>query len=150
MGQSLVQNYVHIVFSTKKRQPFIKPPYEQELHAYIGGLCKEFDCPVLAVGGYTDHIHILCMLSRKLALMTLIQKVKTNSSRWTKTKDPVLKAFKWQDGYGTFSVSPKEVDNKIKYIKNQHEHHKTKSFKEEYLDLLKKHNIDYNPDYIWD
>ena len=70
MGQSLVQNYVHIVFSTKYREALIKAPYEQELHAYLGGTCKELDCPVLIVGGYTDHVHILCMLSKKIALMT--------------------------------------------------------------------------------
>jgi len=87
MGQSLVKNYIHIIFSTKNRVPFIKPPYEQELHAYLGGTCKELSCPVLAVGGYTDHIHILCMLSKNIALVELIKKIKTNSSKWMKTKD---------------------------------------------------------------
>jgi putative transposase len=74
MGQSLVKNYVHIVFSTKHRQKLIHPPYEQELHAYLGGICNELESPVLIVGGYTDHVHILCMLSKKIALMTLAKK----------------------------------------------------------------------------
>lgn len=150
MGQSLVQNYVHIVFSTKYREALIKPPYEEELHAYLGGTCKELDCPVLIVGGYTDHVHILCMLSKKIALMTLVQKVKANSSKWMKGKDKSLENFFWQDGYGAFSVNPKEVNVVVNYIKNQHEHHSKKDFKEEYRAILKKYNVDYDEAYVWD
>ena len=150
MGQSLVQNYIHIVFSTKHRKEQIYPPYEQELHAYIGGVCKELDCPVLIVGGYTNHIHILCMLSKKIALMTLVQKVKAHSSKWIKTKDKSLANFYWQDGYGAFSVNPSEVNVVIKYINNQHEHHRSKDFKKEYRAFLKKYNVDYNENYVWD
>jgi putative transposase len=150
MGQSLVKNYIHIVFSTKHREELIFPPYDQELHAYIGGVCKELDCPVLIVGGYTNHIHILCMLSKKIALMTLVQKLKAHSSKWIKTKDSSLANFFWQDGYGAFSVNPSEVDVVISYIKNQHEHHRKKDFKKEYRAFLTKYNVDYNEDYVWD
>jgi putative transposase len=150
MGQSLVQNYVHIVFSTKYREALIKPPFEQELHAYLGGTCKELDCPVLIVGGYTDHVHILCMLSKKIALMTLVQKIKANSSKWMKTKDKSLANFFWQDGYGAFSVNPKEVDVVVNYIKNQHEHHSKKDFKVEYRAILKKYEVEYDERYVWD
>lgn len=150
MGQSLVQNYIHIVFSTKHRQALIHPPYEEELHAYIGATCKELECPVLIVGSYTDHIHILCMLSKKVALMTLVQKVKANSSRWIKTKDKSLENFFWQDGYGAFSVNPSEVDTVITYVKNQKEHHKNKTFKEEYRQFLEKYELDYDERYVWD
>ena len=150
MGQSLVKNYIHIVFSTKHREELIYPPYEQELHAYIGGICKELDCPVLIVGGYTNHIHILCMLSKKIALMTLVQKVKAHSSKWMKTKDKSLANFFWQDGYGAFSVNPSQVDVVINYIKNQHEHHRNKDFKEEYRTFLNTYKVDYNEDYVWD
>lgn len=150
MGQSLVQNYVHIVFSTKHREPLILPPYEQELHAYIGGTCKELECPVLIVGGYNDHIHILCMLSKKLALMTLVQKVKASSSKWMKTNDRSLEHFFWQDGYGAFSVNPSEVDVVINYIKNQHAHHQNKNFKEEYIAFLKKYDVTFDERYVWE
>lgn len=150
MGQSLVQNYVHIVFSTKYRQELIKPPFEAELHAYIGGICKKLECPVLIVGGYTDHIHILCMLSKKLALMTLVQKVKAHSSKWMKTKSENLKNFYWQDGYGAFSVNPKEIDLVINYIKNQHQHHRKKAFKEEYKQFLEQYEVDYDERYVWE
>lgn len=150
MGQSLVQNYLHIVFSTKHREPLIYPPYEQELHAYLGGTCKELECPVLIVGGYTDHIHILCMLSQKIALMTLVQKVKAASSKWMKTKDKSLENFFWQDGYGAFSVNPSEVDVVIQYIKNQHQHHKKKNFKEEYTAFLRKYDVTFDDRYVWE
>jgi REP element-mobilizing transposase RayT len=144
MGQSLVKNYIHLVFSTKYRQPLIRPPFEQELHAYLGGLCNQLGCPVLRVGGYTDHIHMLFRLSKKIALMEVVQKVKANSSRWIKTKDPSLKNFYWQDGYGAFSVNPKKVDVVIRYIQNQHEHHQKKTFQDEYRAYLKQYEIDYD------
>lgn len=150
MGQSLVKNYIHITFSTKNREALIFEPYESELHAYIGGTCKELDCTPIIVGGYTDHIHILCMLSKKIALMTLVQKIKANSSKWIKTKDISLKNFYWQNGYGTFSVNPTQVSYVEDYIKNQHQHHKQKSYQEEYLSFLKKYEIPYNIDYLWD
>src|ERR1700748_2925212 len=113
MGQSLVKNYIHIVFSTKHREPLIFPPYEAELHSYLAGICKNHDCQPIKIGGYTDHVHILCMLSKKIALMTLIEKIKTNSSKWMKTQDESLINFYWQDGYGGFSVNPSDVDNVI-------------------------------------
>ena len=150
MGQSLVKNYLHIVFSTKYRQTFIHPPYEQELHAYLGGACNDLDSPVLEVGGYTDHVHILCMLSKKLPLMTVVQKIKNNSSKWMKTKDESLKNFYWQNGYGAFSVNPKEVEIVINYIKNQHKHHKKQTFKTEYRRILNDHNVEYDEKYVWD
>jgi putative transposase len=150
MGQSLVKNYLHIVFSTKHRKPLIHPPYESELHSYLGGICKNMECPPIKIGGYTDHIHILCMLSKKIALMKLLEEIKSHSSKWMKTKDELLKNFYWQDGYGAFSVNPNEVDTVIAYISNQHEHHKKKTFKDEYRAFLKKYNVEYDERYVWD
>jgi putative transposase len=150
MGQALVKNYLHIVFSTKNRMPLIYPPYEDELHNYFGGICKNLECQPIITGGYTDHIHILCMLSKKIALIKLIEEVKSHSSKWIKTKDESLKNFYWQDGYGAFSVNPSEVDVVMKYISNQHEHHKKVTFQDEYLAFLKKYNIEYDERYVWD
>lgn len=93
MGQSLVKNYIHIVFSTKYRQPLIIESVQDELFAYLGGICKEMECQPLKVGGYVDHVHILCMLSKKIALMKLLEEVKSHSSKWIKTKDESLKNF---------------------------------------------------------
>ena len=150
MGQSLVKNYMHIVFSTKYRQPFIHAPIENELHAYLGGICKNLECHPIKIGGYTDHIHILCMLSKKIALMKLLEEVKSHSSKWMKTKGDDLKNFYWQDGYGAFSVNPAEVDRVINYIANQHAHHSKKTFQDEYRAILKKYDMEYDERYVWD
>ncbi len=150
MGQSLVTNYVHIVFSTKHREPLIYPPFEAELHSYLGGICKKHECHPIKVGGHTDHIHILCMLSKKIALMKLLEEVKSHSSKWAKTKGEYLKDFYWQDGYGAFSVNPSEVDAVMAYIANQQEHHSQRTFQDEYRLFLKKYNVEYDERYVWD
>jgi len=150
MGQSLVKNYLHIVFSTKYRQELIHPPIEEELHAYLGGICNKLECQPIIVGGHTDHIHILCMLSKKITLMKLLEELKSHSSKWIKTKDKSLENFYWQNGYGAFSVNPKQVDRVIKYIANQKEHHRKKSFKEEYTATLKEYQVEYDERYVWE
>lgn len=150
MGQSLVKNYLHIVFSTKYRQELIHPPIEEELHAYLGGICNKLECQPIIVGGYTDHIHILCMLSKKITLMKLLEELKSHSSKWIKTKDKSLENFYWQNGYGAFSVNPKQVDRVINYIANQKEHHRKKSFKEQYTATLKEYQVEYDERYVWE
>ena len=150
MGQSLVKNYIHIVFSTKHRQQLIHPPVETELHSYLGGICNKLGCQVIKVGGFTDHIHILCMLSTKVALMKLLEEVKSHSSKWIKTKGAGYETFYWQDGYGAFSVNPSEVSTVITYIANQQEHHTKKTFKDEYRSILKKYDVVYDEQYVWD
>ncbi len=150
MGQSLVKNYVHLIFSTKHRAPLIKPSVENELHSYLGGICNNLDCQVLKIGGSTDHVHILCMLSKKIALMKLMEELKSHSSKWIKTKGLEYSNFYWQDGYGAFSVKPSEIDRVIGYIANQHEHHRKKTFQEEYRAVLTKFNVPYEEKYVWD
>ncbi len=119
MGQSLVKNYLHVVFSTKHRQPMITEAIESELHAYLGGICKKLDCQPIKVGGYNEHIHILCMLSKKITLIKLMQELKSHSSKWIKTKGEDFKNFYWQEGYGAFSVNATEIDVVVSYIANQ-------------------------------
>jgi REP element-mobilizing transposase RayT len=150
MGQSLVQNYVHIIFGTKHRQPLIKTDIEKELYAYLGSICKRLESPPIKIGGYTDHIHILCRLSKKIALIKLVEELKSHSSKWMKTKSDELRQFYWQSGYGAFSVNPSEVDVVIRYISNQKEHHRKKSFQQEYKAFLKKYNVEYDEQYVWD
>jgi putative transposase len=150
MPQSLVKNYMHIVFSTKLREPLIYPAIEPELHSYLGGICNELECQPIKIGGYTDHVHILCLLSKKIALMKLLEEVKSHSSKWIKTKDERLRKFYWQDGYGAFSVNPSEIDVVKTYIENQYEHHKKKTFQDEYRAFLKKYKVDYDERYVWD
>ncbi|MBM3404668.1 MAG: IS200/IS605 family transposase [Bacteroidetes bacterium] len=150
MGQSLVKNYIHIVFSTKYRAPVIYPPYDSELYGYLGGICNNLGSHVIKIGGYTNHVHILCMLSKKVALSKLLEELKSHSSKWMKTRNPSLINFYWQDGYGAFSVNPAEVERVIAYIDNQHEHHSKRSFQKEYRACLKKYKVDYDERYVWD
>ncbi len=150
MGQSLVKNYLHIVFSTKHREPLIHPSIETELHSYIGGICKNLDCQPLKVGGYYDHIHILCMLSKKITLIKLMEEVKSHSSKWIKTKGEKFKNFYWQDGYGAFSINPSDVDKIVSYIAHQKDHHGQKTFQDEYREYLKKYAIEFDERYVWD
>jgi len=150
MGQSLVRNCLHIVFSTKNREPFLQSPIEAELYAYLGGLCNKFESPVIKIGGFTDHIHILCMLSKKIALMNLMEELKSHSSKWIKTKGLGYENFYWQDGYGAFSVNSSEIDSLIAYIDNQRVHHSKTTFQDEYRSFLKKHDVEYDERYVWD
>ncbi|MEI9957730.1 MAG: IS200/IS605 family transposase [Ferruginibacter sp.] len=128
MPQSLARLSVHITFSTKYRQPLIDAAIENELHAYLGSVCNAMDCQSIKVGGYVDHVHILCFLSRKVALMDLLEEVKKRSSKWIKTKGEAYENFYWQGGYGAFAVNPHEIDVVIRYIERQHEHHGKKTF----------------------
>ncbi len=150
MPQSLVHNYIHITFSTKNRFPFIDNEINKELFSYLGGICKNLECNPIIIGGHKEHVHILCLLSRKIALMKLIEEVKSHSSKWVKTKGVKYQNFYWQRGYGGFSVNPTEIDIVKKYILNQEEHHKIKTFQDEYRAFLKKYKIKYDEKYVWD
>lgn len=150
MGQSLNKIYVHIAFSTKHRNSLISKEIEEELFSYVGGICKNLECNPIQVGGHRDHIHILCLLSKKIALMDLIEKVKTNSSKWIKTKGEQFLNFYWQNGYGAFSVNPSEIDVVVKYIEKQEEHHQKMTFQEEFRKFLKKYNVEFDEKYVWD
>ena len=121
-----------------------------ELHNYLGGICNKLDCQVIKVGGYSDHIHILCMLSKKIPLMKLIEELKSDSSKWIKNKGVEYENFYWQNGYGAFSVNPSEIATVITYITNQHEHHRKKTFQDEYRAFLKKYKVEYDERYVWD
>ena len=150
MPQSLVKNYMHITFSTKNRYPFIDASLKEELFSYLGGICKNMESNPIIVGGHKDHVHILCLLSRKIALMKLVEKIKAYSSKWVKTKGKQYQKFYWQNGYAGFSIHPEQVDMVKKYILTQEEHHKKLSFQDEYRTFLMKYNIEYDERYVWD
>lgn len=150
MAQSLVQVYLHIIFSTKNRQPLIMPDYETDLYQFLTNQCNLALCPALQVGGCVDHVHILCRLSKNITIPKLLERVKGTSSKWMKTNHPLLSDFYWQDGYGAFSVSPNEIDKVISYIKHQREHHKDKTFKAEFLEFLKRFEVEYDERFLWD
>lgn len=149
MAQSLSKIYVHIVFHTKYSQPLIRPEVEPELYAYIGAIIKANDSVPIKINGVENHIHILAILSKNIALSKFLEEIKRNSSRWIKTKGKIYSNFKWQGGYGAFSVNPKGVKTVKRYIENQKEHHKKVSFKEEYIKLLDENSVEYDERYLW-
>lgn len=149
MAQSLSKLYVHLVFHTKYNQDLILPEIEDELYAYMGGIIKANDSIPLKVNGIANHVHILAVMSKNIALAKFLEEIKKNSSRWIKTKGKEYKNFAWQGGYGGFSVSQRGVDNVIRYIENQKEHHKKVTAKDEYIQLLQKYQVEYDEKYLW-
>ncbi len=110
MGQSLVNIFVHIIFSTKNREQFISPAIENDLYAFLGNECQKLECKPIKIGGHFDHVHILCRMSKQVSIVTLLKAIKAHSSIWIKTKGESLDNFYWQDGYGAFSVSETDID----------------------------------------
>jgi len=150
MPQSLACVLVHIVFSTKNRVRWIAEDIEPELHAYLGGICRNADSPALAVGGTDDHVHLLCSLARTLSLSELLQEIKTGSSTWIKTRGADYAGFHWQDGYSAFSIGRSGERDVRRYIARQKEHHRRVSFQDELRAFLRKYGIEYDERYIWD
>lgn len=151
MPQSLAQIYLHLVFSTKNRQSFLKEPgFRERVHAYLMGICKNLDCPSLKTGGAEDHVHILCRFGRGIELEDLLRNLKRDSSKWVKAQEPRLPGFYWQHGYGAFSLSPSHVEALKRYIANQEEHHRQESFQDELRRLCKKYGVTIDERYVWD
>ncbi len=151
MSQSRARVVVHIVFSTKHRTPWLTDRVIcEELYKYVAQVLITLDCPAIIVNGIADHIHILCNLSRKIAIMDLLEELKTSTSKWIKTKAHNLKDFYWQGGYGIFSVSESNVAEVRKYIENQEKHHEVMTFQDEFRILCRKHGVEIDERYVWD
>ena len=152
MPQSLAKIWIHIIYSTKNRFGFLHDnTIRDQMHAYLASIHQEYESPALIVGGVADHVHILCTLSKNHTVTKLIGEAKRNSSKWAKKQDDVeCTKFKWQTGYGAFSVSESKVDSARKYIDNQEEHHRTISFQDEFRQFLHKYKIEYDERYVWD
>ena len=149
MGQSLSKVYVHIIFSTKDRLNLIDENIEQRLFQYLGGICKGLECNPIQIGGFKNHVHILCLLSKNISQAKLLEEIKKQSSKWIKTIDSKYSKFYWQDGYGIYSVKSNDAESIIHYIKSQKEHHKKFTFKEELITFLKKNEIEFDEKYLF-
>ena len=149
MAQSLSKLYIHIIFRVKTTFKQIRKEDSSELFAYIGSVIKQNDSIPIAINGVGDHIHILCVMSKNISLSKLLENIKSNSSRWIKTKNIYYSKFSWQGGYSSFSVSASVHDRVKRYIENQEEHHKKMTYHEEVKLFLDEYGIDYNKDYIW-
>lgn len=141
---------MHIVFSTKNRFNFIQPEIEDELYAYIGGIIRNFNGVLLSAGGTSNHCHFLTSVSKNYLIPDLIGSTKRESSRWMKTKSPMLSKFGWQDGYSAFSVGYTQIPTVKRYIENQKVHHEKQLFEEEMRGFYREYNIEFDERYVWD
>ncbi|OFY63898.1 MAG: transposase [Bacteroidetes bacterium RIFCSPLOWO2_02_FULL_36_8] len=150
MAQSLSKVYIHQVFSTKYRQHILSPVIQPKLFNYLSGIYNNLECYPVKIGGFTDHVHILSILSKKITIIKLLEEVKKNSSKWIKTMGAEFINFHWQDGYGAFSVNPAEISVVSDYIERQEEHHRKVNFQDELRAFLKKYAVEYDERYVWD
>lgn len=150
MPQSLSKVILHIVFSTKDREPWLSLDVRARMHTYLATVCRDLGAEVVRVGGVADHVHIVTTLPRTLSQAQLIEQAKKVSSKWIKTVDVRHRGFFWQRGYGAFSVSPSQLEAVLQYVDGQEEHHRTRTFQDEYRELLRRHGVDFDERYVWD
>ena len=150
MPHSLSHMLVHLIFSTKDREKIIRPEVREELHRYLAGIAKNHDSPALIIQSVDDHVHLLLLLSKNIALAKLVEELKTGSSKWIKTRGPDYQHFHWQSGYGAFSVSQSNAKAVSEYIRAQETHHARTSFEEELRQFLAKHGIAVDEKHLWD
>lgn len=151
MPQSLAQIYVHLVFSTRGREPLLREDaFRERTLAYLAGICRQQDCPTLGVGGVADHVHLLLRLGREKDIAGLVRELKRDSSKWIKENNAKLRGFHWQAGYGAFSVSPSHVDALVRYVAGQEEHHRSVTFQDEFRRLCRKYGVEIDERYAWD
>jgi len=150
MADTYTKIYIHVIFTVQGRQNLISKQHKDELYKYITGIIQNKKQKVIAINGMPDHTHILIGIKPDIALSNLIRDVKANASSFINEKRWVIGKFSWQEGFGAFSYSHSQLDSVANYIKNQEEHHSRKTFREEYLELLKKFDVDYDPKYIFD
>ena len=149
MAHTFTDLVTHAVFSTSERAPFLSDAIRPDVHAYIGGILRELCATPIAIGGTSDHIHLLFRLPADKSVADCLRIVKTNSSRWIKEKWSDQRTFAWQRGYGAFSVSQSQRQTVIDYIANQAEHHKKWSFEQEFMTLLRKSDVEYDPRFVF-
>ena len=150
MAHSFHQNLAHIVFSTKQRKRLITPQMESRLHAYLGGIVREQGGIALKINGTEDHVHVLAKTPKTVADSDFMRMLKANSSKWVHETFPQYHEFGWQVGYVWFSLSKSLVTKVETYIENQKTHHRQMTFQEEFVGLLKKHDIEHDERYLWD
>jgi putative transposase len=150
MPQSLSKIILHAIFSTRNREPWLDSDVRPRVHAYLATICRDLGTELVRVGGFADHVHIVATLPRTLSQAQFIEQIKKVSSKWIKAVDVRYRGFFWQRGYGAFSVSPSQLSPVLEYINKQQEHHRTRTFEEEYCELLRKHGLNFDERYVWD
>lgn len=149
MAHTYTNVLIHYIFSTKNREPIITAELQDRLWPYMGGIARENNMKALAIGGVKDHVHLLLSIPPTLSIAKAIQLIKGGSSKWVHDTFPNHKHFHWQEGYGAFSMGFSHIEDTIAYISRQKEHHQRKTFQEEYIAFLKKHEMEYDVQYVW-
>ena len=151
MSQSLSKIRTHLIYSTKDSYPFLSDEnIRRDLHAYLASILKANNCPTLIVGGVTDHVHALFVLSKNHSIADIVYEIKRSSSKWVTRQAANLQKFYWQAGYGAFSVSQSHVEQVERYIRDQEKHHLKKTFQDEFREFLRKYQVEYDERYVWD
>jgi len=150
MPQSLSSILIHLIFSTKNREPLLTAEIESELYPYLATIFNALKSPALIINGTSDHIHTLFSLSRVVTIADVVEEVKTDSSKWIKTKGREFRNFHWQSGYGAFSIGQSQVPMVKRYISRQKEHHRRVTFQDEYRKFLNAYEVDFDERYVWD
>ena len=150
MANTYTQIYIHVVFAVQARESLIKVEWREDLFKYIAGILKNQGIKLLAIGGVEDHVHILFGMSPTIALSDLIREVKANSSKYINENKFVRGKFYWQEGFGAFSYSRSQIDAVAKYVLNQEQHHAGRSFKDEYVGLLNRFEVEFDDRYLFD
>ena len=150
MANTYTALHYHFTFSTKNRRPWISAKIEERIWSYLGGIARKNKLKPLKIGGIEDHIHILLAAPPTMAPAKIAQLLKGGSSAWIHDEFPGLRDFGWQDGYGAFTVSRSGIPDLSRYIENQRKHHRTRTYKEEYLAILQRHGIEYDERYVLD
>ena len=150
MANTYTQIYLHIVFAVQGRQNLIKKGHKEELHKYITGIIQNQNQKLIAINSMPDHVHLLIGMRPNIALSDLVRDIKANSSKFINEKKWVQGKFNWQEGFGAFSYSHSQLNMVVNYIRNQERHHSTKTFKDEYLEILERFNVEYKNEYVFD
>jgi putative transposase len=150
MAHTFTRLLTHVVFSTADRAPLLVEVIRPDVHAYLGGIVREWGGTAVAIGGTADHVHMLLQLGADQNVADCLRVAKTNSSRWLHEKWPERRSFAWQRGYGAFTVSASNADTVLRYIAGQEEHHRKISYEDEFLSLLRKHGVSFDPKHIFD
>ncbi len=152
MANTYTKLLYHVIFSTKRREPLITDDLRDDLYSYIGGILRGQAGSLVEIGGIADHVHLVIRIRPDVSVSDIVRLVKSNSSKWVNERPdaPGSERFAWQEGYGAFTLSSSQLPGVRKYVQGQEAHHRTKSFQEEFVEFLKRHEVEFNESYLWD
>ena len=150
MATTYTKLLYHIIFSTKRREPLISRGLRDDLYSYIGGILRARKGLLVEIGGMPDHVHLAIRIRPDVSVAEIVRLVKANSSKWVNERPEARGRFTWQEGYAAFSVSASQLPGVCRYLQSQEDHHRTKTFQEEYVEFLRRHDMEFDESHLWD